>query len=141
MVNGSGLNENDGHSIESGDMWSATAPEDDSDAYIQFEFDQIRKLYEMWVWNYNFEFESFIGIGIKDVTVAYSIDGADWTILSDVTLTQGIRASNYTANTVIPLEGVAAKYVRLTINSAYGTTGRYGLSEVRFLYTPASPII
>jgi len=139
VVNGSGLNDNDEHSIESGDMWSATAPDDGSDAYIQFEFAQVRKLYEMLVWNYSFEFESFIGIGLKDVTVAYSIDGTDWTVLSDVTLAQGIGASNYTANTVIPLEGVAAKYVRLSINSAYGTTGRYGLSEVRFLYTPASP--
>ncbi|MHC4518213.1 MAG: LamG domain-containing protein, partial [Planctomycetota bacterium] len=47
--------------------------------------------------------------------------------------------SDYTANTIVDLEGIAAQAVRLTANSAYGMTGQVGLSEVRLLYTPVQP--
>ncbi|GAG33158.1 unnamed protein product, partial [marine sediment metagenome] len=40
-------------------------------------------------------------------------------------------------NTTVDFEGVAAKYVRLTVNSNWGgILAQYGLSEVRFFYIP-----
>ncbi|UCD51152.1 MAG: hypothetical protein JSW27_00695, partial [Phycisphaerales bacterium] len=72
----------------------------------------------------------------KDVTVEYSTDGTQWTVLEDVVLAQATATSTYAYNTAIDGQGVAAKYVRLTINSAHSTMGQYGLSEVRFLYIP-----
>jgi F5/8 type C domain len=135
-VNGSGLNEDGQHSRDDSTMWLGV-PTGDDPVYIQFEFDRVYKLYEMPVWNYNGEFEMLLAFGIKDVTVEYSTDGADWMVLGDVTLAQGTAQDDYVANTTLDFAGVAAKFVCLTVNSGYGMFGKYGLSEVRFLYLPA----
>ena len=134
-INSSGLDENDAHSVASGDMWAATAPADTL-LSIQYEFDRVYKLHEMWVWNYNVQFELLLGFGIQNATVAYSEDGLDWTTLGEVTFNQATATPTYTANTIIDFAGVAARYVRLTVNNSYGTSGKSGLSEVRFLYLP-----
>lgn len=47
-VNGSGLNADDQHSVESDDMW-LTSPPEGEDLYIQYEFDRTYKLHEMLV--------------------------------------------------------------------------------------------
>ncbi len=134
-VDGSGLNANGEHSTSNTDMWAATtggaAP-----VYIQYEFDRTYKLYELQVWNYNSIFEPLLGFGFKDVTIEYSEDGEAWTLLKNVQFAQGTARATYTANTIVDLEGTAAKYVRLIADSGYGATGSYGLSEVRFLYLP-----
>jgi hypothetical protein len=78
-----------------------------------------------------------LGFGIKDVTVEYSTDGAEWTVLGDVALAQATASADYPANTTVDFAGAPVKYVRLTVNSGYGTQGSYGLSEVRFLSIPA----
>jgi len=135
MVNGAGLNEQDEHSIGAGDMWLG-APAGEDAPTIEFAFDQAYKLHEMLVWNYNVQFELMLGFGIKDVTVEYSENGADWTVLGDVTLAQGTARADYVSNTTIDFGGVVAQYVRLTVNSGWGVMGQYGLSEVRFLYLP-----
>jgi hypothetical protein len=49
---------------------------------------------------------------------------------------QATARATYAANTG-RFQGVAARYVRLTVNSGWGMMGQYGLSEVRFLYIPA----
>ena len=136
-INGSGINSADQHSVESTDMW-VTVPGQQS-VYIQYEFDQVYKLYEMLVWNYNVQFELMLGFGLKDVTVEYSENGVDWTVLGDVEFAQATARSTYTANTTVAFEGIAAKYVRLNVNSGWGPLGQFGLSEVRFMYIPASP--
>ena len=135
-VNGSGLNSDDQHSTTTSQMWGGEPPENET-PQIQFEFDRVYELYEMHVWNHNFDFEQFIGVGLKDVTVEYSTDGVQWTSLGDVVLAQAPGLSTYVYNTTIEFDGVPAKYVRLMILSSYGTSGRMGLSEVRFMYLPA----
>ena len=134
-INGSGLNDNDEHSTASTDMWLATGNGVDP-LWIQYEFDRVYKLHEMLVWNYNGEFELILGFGLKDVTVEYSENGTDWTVLGDVELAQATATETYTANTVIDLGGVPTRYVRLTVKSGWGPTGQFGLSEVRFLHIP-----
>jgi len=136
-VNGSGLNENDEHSTASPDMW-LTSPVADEPLYIEFEFDHVYKMYELLVWNYNVQFELLLGFGVKNATVEYSENGVDWAVLGDVELAQATAKADYTANTTIDLQGVAAQYVRLTVNGGFGMMGQYGLSEVRFLHIPAS---
>jgi len=135
MVNGSGLDENGQHSVETTDMWLATS-DGEEPMYIQFEFDRIHKMHEMEVWNHNFLFEMALGMGIKDVTVEYSTDGTEWTTLTDAQLAQAPGVATYTANTTVPLDGVAAKFVRLLVHSNYGGGTQYGLSEIRFLSIP-----
>ncbi len=135
-VNRSGLNEADEHSTNAADMWLATAPGDET-LWIQYEFDKVYMLHELLVWNYNVMFEPVLGFGIKDVTIEHSTDGAEWTVLGDAEFSRGTARADYTANTIVDLQGVAAQFVRLTVNSGYGMLGQYGLSEVRFLFIPA----
>jgi len=135
-IDGSGLNADDQHSTLNTDMWAGSPPAGEL-AYIEYDFGKVYKLYEMQVWNYNVVFELMLGFGFKDVTIEYSENGTDWTTLKEVQFAQGTARSDYTANTIVDLEGVPARFVRLTANTGYGPMGQFGLSEVRFLYTPA----
>ena len=136
-VNGSGLSAGDGHSVESTTMWTATLDPAQTQ-YIQFDFDRLYKMHEMVVWNHNMSFETLLGIGLKEVTLDYSSDGTDWVTLGDIELAQAPGSVSYTGSPV-SLEGIAAKAIRLTVKSVYGTNNQMGLSEVRFLYVPAQP--
>ena len=135
-VDGSGLGELDEHSTTATDMWLGN-PIGTDPVYVQYEFDRVYKLHEMMVWNYNVQFELLLGFGLKDVTIEYSENGADWTTLGDFELAQATARADYSANTTIDFGGVAVKYVKLTVNSVWGAMPQYGLSEVRFLYIPA----
>jgi len=134
-INGSGLDGSDQHSTQPDDMWLGLPPDGES-IWLQYEFDRVYKLTELWVWNYNVLFELALGFGLKDVTVEYSVDGADWIALGDFEFAQAPAGESYAHNTTIDLKGIAAKYVRLTINSNWGVLPQYGLSEIRFLYIP-----
>ncbi len=137
-VNGSGL-QDDLHSIVTEAMWLSTASEP-GEAWIEFEFDRIYKLYEMWVWNYNAE--SILALyGLKEVKVEYSIDDSNWTELENVPEFEIAPGENgYAHNTTVAFNNIAAKYVKITAISNHGGGGsffkQYGLSEVRFLYIP-----
>ncbi|MDI9430929.1 MAG: hypothetical protein QM570_04330 [Planctomycetota bacterium] len=135
-VNGSGINENDQHSTAATDMWLVNPP-DEEPLHIQYEFDRVYKLHEMRVWNYNVMFELVLGIGLRNVTVAYSVDGQDWVALGDVELARATAKATYVYNTTVDFGGVPARYVRLTVQSGWSEVGQFGLSEVRFLYIPA----
>ncbi|MCH7559602.1 MAG: hypothetical protein IIB56_19425, partial [Planctomycetes bacterium] len=134
-INGSGLDANDLHSIEPTDMWLSG---DEPNAWIEYEFDKVHKLHEMWVWNHNGMLESVIGFGFKDVAIEYSVNGTDYTTLG--TTHEFVRAPgavDYAHNTTVDFGGVTAKYVRLTANSNWGgIMPQYGLSEVRFFSIP-----
>ncbi len=134
-TNGSGLDASDLHGTDSKSMW-ATAANPES-VWIQYDFDTIYKLYELWVWNYNSEFESMLGYGLKDVTIEYATDGKTWKKLGDYEFKQADSAEGYAHNTTVSFGGVAAKNVKITAKSSWGGMGTYGLSEVRFYYTPA----
>jgi len=139
-INGSGLDENGRHSTLDKAMW-LSAKDGPQPTWIQYEFDRTYKLHEMWVWNYNIAIETAIGLGFKDVTVEYSIDGTDWTVLGDRLFEQGTGQDAYAHNTTVPFDGVAAKFVRLTAVSKWGEfLSQYGLSEVRFFYIPTHPV-
>lgn len=131
-VDGSGLDEMDRHSTEATDMWLSGQ---ESDPWIQFEFDKVYTLSQMWVWNSNQLIERFIGLGVKNAVVEYSTDGTAWTVLEGIAqFSQATSSADYVANTVIEFEGARAKYVRITISTNYGIMPQYGLSEVRFFF-------
>jgi len=135
-INGSGLNDSDQHSIQETDMW-LVPPGGDDLIWIQYEFDRVYQLHELWVWNYNVLFETVLGYGLKLVTIDYSADGTNWTTFGDVEFAKATAKPDYAHNTTLDMDGAAAQFVRLTINSGWGVLGYYGLSEVRFLHIPA----
>jgi len=134
-VDGSGLTDDLYHGTDETTMWlsnkTGTQP-----TWIRYEFDSVYKLEEMWVWNYNTLFEWILGAGMKDVTIEYSLNGDDWTVLREEQFTQAQGEASYEHDTTVDLGGIAARYVRLIPKKSWGERGQYGLSEVRFFYTP-----
>lgn len=138
-VNGSGLDStgmlhgNQGP----GTMWlsDVAGPQP---TWILFEFDNVYKLYEMFVWNSNESLEPEIGLGFKDVLIEYSRDGVDFVTLGTThEFERGTGSANYAHNTIIDMKGIGAKFVRLTANSNWADIlPQFGLSEVRFFYIP-----
>ncbi len=128
-VDGSGLYSDGTHSTDDQDMWLGT-PVDDEPVWIQYDFDLTYRLDAMHLWNFNGTWEAALGFSLKDITVEYTIDGANWTNLGDFELAQGTGKIAY-AGQSISLGGIAAKAVRITVISNYGG-GSFGLSEVRF---------
>jgi regulation of enolase protein 1 (concanavalin A-like superfamily) len=135
-INGSGLT-GDLHGTDITTMWDS-AMTDPGPVWIQYQFDSVYKLSELWVWNHNTEYESVLGYGIKDVTIEYSLDGQTWTLLKNTQFAQATAVANYAHNNTLDMGGVMAQYVRLTAKSNYSLVGlkQYGLSEVRFYYVP-----
>jgi len=135
-INGSGLDQNDRHSAADKHMW-LSAPGGPQPTWIQYEFDQVYTLHEMWVWNHNLTGELMMGFGFKDVTVQYSANGTDWATMQNMEFAQATGMNGYAHNTTVNFGGVAAKYVKLTAKSNWGgRTAPCGLSEVRFFYVP-----
>jgi len=133
-IDGSGLDDLDQHGTDMKTMWISPAG---FPVWIQYTFDKVYKLHEMWVWNGNSELEPLMGFGAKDVVVEYSGDGETWTPLENlIELAKGTALATYTANNIIDLGGAMAKSVRLTINDNWGTSAMVSISEVRFFYVP-----
>ncbi len=137
-IDGSGMDlATDGHGVSASTMWLSkkqTTPP----VWIQYEFDKVYKLHEMWVWNSNQAVEQAVGFGAQDVTVEYSTDGTTWTKLDGVpAFTQALGEEPYPHDTTVAFGGASAKFVKLTINSNWADTAKQaGLSEVRFFYVP-----
>jgi regulation of enolase protein 1 (concanavalin A-like superfamily) len=135
-IDGSGLDSAGLHGTTDTTMWlsNAAGPQP---AWIEYKFDRLYKLQQMWVWNSNQSLESFVGIGARNVTIEYATDANDWQVLSGVPeFAQAPGTTGYAHNTTIDFGGVAASKVRLTINSNWGTMSQTGLSEVRFYQIP-----
>lgn len=137
-IDGSGLDAEGGHSTVAREMWLSAAVAAGESAWIQYEFDKAYGLHEMRIWNHNTETEPLVGLGIKEATMEYSLDGDAWTSIGDIhTFHRAPGEVGYVANTAIDLEGIVARYVRITAVSNWGgILGQYGLSEVEFLYIP-----
>jgi len=135
-IDGSGLDTLDQHSTSTSQMW--LSKKGVKPIWIQYEFDQVYNLHQMWVWNQNQILELDYGLGAKEVTVEYSTDDTTWTTLAGVPeFAQGTGKADYAHNTTVDFGGIQAKYVRLTVRSNWaGGTTQAGLSEVRFFYIP-----
>jgi len=136
-VNTSGLDPaTDQHSFDITDMWvsSTTGPQP---TWIQYEFDRVRKLDRMWVWNSNQAVEDLLGYGVKQAKVEVSTDGTTWTEVPNVPeFSQATGLDTYVHNTTVDLGGAVARCVRLTCLSTWGGGEIYSLSEVRFFEVP-----
>ncbi|MCP4452840.1 MAG: hypothetical protein GY809_15370 [Planctomycetes bacterium] len=92
----------------------------------------------MAVWNSNGSAESAIGWGVKDVEIAYSVDGETWDVLAGANqFSRAPGLPTYNQYDEINFEGAAAKFVRLNIQSNWGgILMSYSLSEVQFFMIP-----
>ncbi|WP_158299622.1 discoidin domain-containing protein [Paenibacillus antri] len=133
-------------------MWLATTPAGGGEeAAIVVDLGGTYPLGEMHVWNYNGGGEPGPEAGLKQVTIAYSIDKLNWTELRGeagpyrLAKADGgdrLAATNADDGKASPIDfgGVHARYVRIAASGADGNWGaeaedgsrRYGLSELRF---------
>ncbi len=136
-VSGSGL-DGDAHSISPETMWFSANV--DLAPWLQYEFDGVKKLDSMKVWNSNGAAEMALGWGVKDVEVAYSVDGENWDVIEGITqFSRAPGVATYDQYDDIALDGVAAKFVRFNIASNWGgILMSYSLSEVQFNMIPAA---
>jgi len=138
-INGSGLDESGllHSNINVDTMW-LSSPIGDQPTWIEYEFDKVYKLHQMWVWNSNDSLEPVIGLGFKDVTIEYSVNGFDYTRLETAhEFARAPGSARYAHNTTVDFNGTAAKYIRLTANSNWESIlNQFGLSEVRFFQIP-----
>ncbi|MCF7974115.1 MAG: discoidin domain-containing protein [Phycisphaerae bacterium] len=134
-INGSGL-EGHTHSANGEDMW-LSSPSDPS-PWLMYEFSQPQKLDQMLIWNSNSSSEGFVGWGIKDVNIEYSIDGTQWTGLSEPNqIARAPGLPTYSEPQVVDFGLALARYVRINILSNWGgILKQYGVSEVQFLGVP-----
>jgi hypothetical protein len=138
-INGSGLDADDRHTTETGDMWlsNSSAP---GEAWIQYSFDRPQKLHQMLVWNYNGE-SMLSWNGIKEVAVEYSEDGEAWRLLDNFSELAQAPGTDDCVPEILDLSGLTAKHLRITAHGNWSPSGiltQYGLSEVRFIYIPVS---
>ena len=135
-LDGSGLNADGNHAISPETMWFTGSV--DLDPWIQYEFEDVQKLDTMKVWNSNSSAEIAIGWGVKDVIIETSVDGETWeTPVGTTQLSRGPGSPTYNQSDEVALNGVAAKYVRLNIESNWGgILMSYSLSEVQFFMIP-----
>ena len=86
-------------------MW--LSKKNETPIWIQYEFDAVYSLHEMWVWNQNQMTELDNGNGAKDVTIEVSTDGTTWTALEGVPeFAQATGEPNYVHNTTVDFGGV-----------------------------------
>ncbi len=137
-IDGSGLGEDNTHTIQSETMWFTQ--NNDLAPWIQYEFDGLKKLDTMRIWNSNSSAEGFVGYGVKGVQIQSSKDGQTWETFEDVNeFSQASGLPTYDQYDEIMWGGLAAKMVRLNIESNWGGFMKsYSLSEVQFTMIPAA---
>ncbi len=137
-LDGSGLGEDGIHAIATETMWFTAT--DDVAPWIQYEFDGVKKLDIMTVWNSNSSAEGFVGYGVKGVLIETSVDGQTWDVFEDVNeFSRATGLPTYNQPDEIVLGGIAVQMVRLTIQSNWGgILNSFSLSEVRFSAIPVA---
>ena len=135
-IDGSGVGADGTIAISAETMWFTGSP--DMNPWIQYEFDEVKSLDTMKVWNSNGAAEIAIGWGVKDVLIEYSVDGENWDVLEETSqFSRAPGLPNYDQYDEIAFGGVAAKVVRLNIQSNWGgILMSYSLSEVQFSAIP-----
>ncbi len=136
-IDGSGLGADGTHTTSAEAMWFTASA--DPDPWIQYEFDAVKKLDVMKVWNSNGAAEMAIGWGVKDVEIQYSVDGETWDVLADATqFSRAPGSPTYDQPDEIAFGGAAARFVRVNIQSNWGgILLSYSLSEIQFYVIPA----
>ncbi len=99
--------------------------------WIQFEFDQVETIYDIYVWNLNHP--DHAASGVKEMAISLSLDGATWDVVDTISIAQATTSGDYLPRFVVDLEGLSAKYLVFTALSTHGGSCA-GLSEVK-IYT------
>jgi hypothetical protein len=146
IINGSGMQANGHVTTNSSNSWEADP--NVTTGEILFDLGNQYNIEEMKIWN-NREQNgpNSAQSGIQNVSFATAQPGAvfsplTFSVLPSSTLTLGSNSQGPQAppdfNSLLPGNGVLARYIRFTVNSSYGS--RAALAEVQFFGTPQAAI-
>jgi hypothetical protein len=111
-----------------GNMWVS---KNSSDTALEFELEEQVPLSGIEVWNFNLPFQT--DKGLRQADVAVSEDGTSWkTVLRGVSFKEAEGTSDYDEPTVLKLDNVKAKKVRLEKLVSLSSSGEVGLSKIMF---------
>ena len=133
LTNGQGLSSlalTATHNAEFPDMWMSGGAI--QVGWLVFDLKAVYSLDTVVVWNYNSTID--LNRGVKDFNLEASLDGTNYTSLLDTsTLAMGTGSQTLPGQSFV-LDGSAARYVRLNVESNYGPAENpyVGLSEVQF---------
>ena len=124
----------DAHNTSLNSMWLSceTSPNPlgalGNNHWILYEFDEVKSVDELTVWNSNHP--EYLEAGIKTLRIDFSSDGASWSELITAELEIGEGSPDYTGKD-LNIEAFEAKFVLMTAIDNFGGDCT-GLSEVRF---------
>jgi hypothetical protein len=122
-VNGSGLDENDQHSTVAADIGCRRSPPMRS----RCTSSMIRSRLQAEIYARSGTTTScsslLLGFGLKNVTIEYSENGARLDLLGRRQVRPSYRQGHVHRQQTVEFNGVPAQYVRLTVNSGWGTMG------------------
>ncbi len=128
LINYSGMNEvsslNGLHSNNKEDMYISNNNE------IIFSFNGKYPLDKLYIYNYNDE--ENLDNGVKDLSIYYSIDGINYSLLDNYVLNKASGENNISYTDMIELNNISVQYIKFIFNSNFEDTSFYGLSEVIF---------
>jgi len=122
------------HSTTHTDMWYSGTSNPDG-IWIEYAFDTVYPLDTMKLWNYNHRVGVLKGNSVKDITIAVSLDGETWNPVTSVEVPENTGRQLSDPSIEVDMGQVPAKYVRITVDSMWGSTTQAGISEVSFAYT------
>jgi len=105
--------------------------------WVAYDFDEIRQLGEVRIWNINNP--DFLNNGARQIAYDYSLDGENWTVGGLLDMPQAEGSGFYEGVVFDELQGISAKHLLLTIISNYGGSC-YGLAEIKLGVEPLSSI-
>lgn len=135
MVNDIGMSgmyaANQLHNSDPSDMY--ITKDTPADVSFTFEAEKTEPIGKVCIWNYC-EKEN-LSAGLNNITVSYSTDGKNYTEHGKCVVEMGDPSGEESYSAMIDLEGIAAKYIRITPDTENGnhgdSKGRYGLAEIR----------
>lgn len=129
-VNGSGF-ENGVHCMGWDFSWQAVS--DDAPHYLIWDLGGDCVVGDIQVWNLNADI-NYNWMASKGIDIYISDDNISYSYLKSAVLSYPEFNDDYDTPDIIDLGGINTRYVKMVINSNYGTNPRYvGLDEVKFV--------
>ena len=104
--------------------------------WIQYDFGETYKLYELHIWNTNAP--DLLDYGMQNVVIDVSLDGTTWTEAGQYLIPQADGDSHYEGAELMSFDSAIARFVIITAIDNYGGNC-FGLSEMRVRASEACP--
>ncbi|MCB0762798.1 MAG: hypothetical protein KDC12_14825, partial [Flavobacteriales bacterium] len=127
---------NGGHSTDPTDAWiSCTGTENPNPArtqehWIMYDFANLYALEQSIVWNYNVPGDT--DKGIKTIIIDTSTNGTSWNEWGTIVIDEAPGQDTYEGEMGPDFNGVAARYVLISVVDNWGDASCQGFAEIKF---------